>query len=279
MDYKITPKSLILSILHVAGRQPVPIKALVVCGDLFGFTSNTIRVNAARLYREGTIESDERGLYRLGSRKNPLSRYIDGWRNGPTRIRPWDGCWTCCWQAQVPVNEQPGNQKAIQFMGFRQGLPGLWVRPNNLMLTLSEISALLMQMGLPARPELFIGAQFDANLTEQWQHFLWPMKDLLQTADHLLNKLTASRVRLPQMPLDQAVVESFRLGGEVIHFLITDPLLPKEIMADRYRRKLTQAMLNYDELGKEIWTRKFKGLCFETTPAHARLVQKTVEVI
>lgn len=97
INFQITPKSLILSIMQVADERTIPIKALIVCGDLFGFTSNTIRVTVTRLIREKTIESDERGFYRLGTRKNPVSRFIKTWRMGEKGLLHGmnDGC-ACC---------------------------------------------------------------------------------------------------------------------------------------------------------------------------------------
>jgi phenylacetic acid degradation operon negative regulatory protein len=130
MEYQITPKNLILSLLQVADSRTMPIRTLIVCGELFGFTANTIRVTTTRLIREKSIESDERGYYRLGSRKNQLSRFINTWRMGEKRMVDWNGEWVC---AVLPPNEdkhhRARSRKALEVMGFREGLAGLWVRP------------------------------------------------------------------------------------------------------------------------------------------------------
>ena len=60
MDWKITPKILIVSMLHVTNNRAIPIRVLIAMGNLFGFTSNTVRVTTARLVRDGRIESDSK---------------------------------------------------------------------------------------------------------------------------------------------------------------------------------------------------------------------------
>ena len=49
-------------------------------------------------------------------------------------------------------------------------------------------------------------------------------------------------------------MESFRLGGEGIHVLAKDPLLPQELIDTALRANLWQTMIDYDRLGREIWS-------------------------
>ncbi|MDZ7826195.1 MAG: hypothetical protein U5R48_09525 [Gammaproteobacteria bacterium] len=57
----------------------------------------------------------------------------------------------------------------------------------------------------------------------------------------------------PSVSRDDARLESFRLGGEVIHALAKDPLLPEELVETGVRAELWRAMLDYDARGKAIW--------------------------
>ena len=43
------------------------------------------------------------------------------------------------------------------------------------------------------------------------------------------------------------------LGGQAIRLLAFDPLLPEEFCSGDERRKLTEAMLDYDEYGRRMW--------------------------
>ncbi len=272
MHYKITPKSLILSILQIAGTRAMPVKELVSCGEIFGFTSNTIRVSTTRLIREESVESDERGLYRLSRNKTPISNFVDSWRTGEERLISWDGCWICCLLPKTRAAKQTKSQRALSFIGFREGLPGLWVRPNNLKLGMGGILKILRQMKIQPNAELFIARQFDNKLTEQWSRFLWPIPELIQAYEKNLEKLESSTRNIKTMPFENALVESYLVGSETVHTLVTDPLLPEEMMQSKYRRALIHAMLSYDEIGKTIWAGKFEGLKLDRSPSHLRLV-------
>lgn len=271
---KTTPKSFILSILHVSNEDAIPIKALVHGGKIFGFSSNSIRVNTTRLIREGIIESDERGLYRLCDSNNPIRKFINSWRLGESRTKPWDGSWIACLLPKVPVGQLKKSKNVLRLLGFRDGLTGFWIRPQNMTFKLSEIREFMRKMESHSEAEVFIAGQFDKKLCEKWKQYLWPIDDLAQSHKKIIKKLKESASRLHKMPIENALVESYILGSEAIHSLNTDPLLPEEIMSSSYRILLTKTMLEYDELGKNIWLKTYKGFELDKTPSHLRLVLK-----
>ncbi len=268
MDHRITPKNLVLSLLQVSDDKPVPIKALILCGELFGFSGNTIRVNVTRLIREKTVESDDRGSYRLSRTKNPVSRFINTWRLGESRRISWDGSWSC---AAVPAKLDRAGQlktsKALEILGFRHGLPGLWVRPANLAFNRDDIACILKSMGMHPQTELFTGRDFSHNLTGRWKNLLWDVDGLNRNHAAILGKLEESHERITRMPLENAMVESYIVGGEAIHALLTDPLLPDEIQQPVCREALTRSMTAYDGTGKDIWLKKIDGLNLDYTPS------------
>jgi hypothetical protein len=61
---------------------------------------------------------------------------------------------------------------------------------------------------------------------------------------------------LDKLPVEDAMKESFVLGGKAIQVLSKDPLLPDELMDSTDRTKLWQAMLQYDQVGREIWSNR-----------------------
>lgn len=274
MPLKITPKSLIISILQVSGNEPLPIKALIVMGELFGFNSNSIRVTTARLLREGRIESDERGLYRLKDINNPIIRLVNNWRTGEVGVTAWDKSWTCCLMPKVTSGEQKSSAKALALLGFKEGIANLWARPHNLTLEMGAMKKLLYALGIHPSATLFVARDFNPRLTEQWQRYLWPVDELIRSCVAIQKKLEESSARLASMPAPQAVVESYLMGTEAVHWLTSDPCLPAEMMSGEYRTSLTRAMLEYDELGKMIWTKEFGDYRFGSTPAHLRVVTR-----
>jgi phenylacetic acid degradation operon negative regulatory protein len=271
MDWKITPKILIISMLHVTNNRAIPIRVLIAMGHLFGFTSNTVRVTTARLVRDGRIESDERGLYSLKDGDTPISRFVDNWRSEESRVKDWDGLWICCLVPRAAVVQQRKNTKALNLLGFREGLPQLWVRPNNITMGLKEIGELLIHQGMDRDAEVFLGDSFPPGHVERWKRDLWPGEEIIRISVAARKQLERSMKRLQSLPMKKALVESFLVGTKGIHWLLKDPLLPEEMIPSRYRIKLTRTMLAYDELGKSIWKREFEGLRLKHSPSHAGL--------
>ncbi len=274
MEQIITPKSLILSMLQASPNQAMPVKTLVSIGKLFGFTGNTIRVRTTRLLHEGTIESDERGLYRLSQKGVLMSRYIDRWKEGERRLKKWDGSWLCCMVPKEKGKRLLITTRAFGFFGFREGLPGLWVRPDNLSLGFDELTVLLFKIGRIEKGEMFVASRFSVKLTEQWQRFLWPIEKILRNQQLLMLKMEKSTARLGKMLLEDALLESYLLGSEAIQMLVLDPLLPDEMMDVGIRAKLTRMMLDYDKIGKKIWSTQFDQIHIDQSPAHLQLIAK-----
>ncbi len=276
MDRKFTPKSLILSMLQASNGNAMPVKTLVSIGEIFGFTGNTIRVTTTRLIRERTIESDERGLYRLSNKSTLVSRFIERWKEGEGRLKNWDGCWLCYLTPKSLAKRQAEAKTAFGFSGFKEGLPNLWVRPDNLSVSIEDIEYLLSQIGRLEEGEMFIVKQFSKKLIKRWQNDLWPVGKLLGNQKTFLEEMETSANRIEKMPLENALVESFLIGSEAIRLLVTDPLLPEEFMDNTYRIALTRAMLVYDEIGKRIWSKRFEEIRMDQSPAHLQLVAKAV---
>ena len=272
MEKKITPKSLVLGLLQASGNKAIPIKGLVLAGEIFGFTGNTIRVTMTRLVREGTIESNERGLYCLSDKNTLFSRFIESWRDGEGRLKDWDGGWVCCMMLKRTAKRKPETQRALDFSGFKEGLPGLWVRPDNLTVGIRRMEALLVHFGKLENKEMFVARDFSDKQTEKWMNYLWPVDDILERQQAFLLKMEKSAERIEKIPLEQALIESCLMGREAIHLLITDPLLPEEIMDKTHRVALTKAMSEYDELGKKVWSKGIQEIQIDQSPALLHLV-------
>ena len=272
MDLKITPKSLILSLLQVSGKRSMPVKTLVCAGHIFGFTENTIRVATTRLIREGTIESDERGQYRLSSRGTLFSRYIESWRAGEKRLVKWDGGWLCCWIPKTTARRRAEIRSAFGFVGFGEGLPNLWVRPDNLTLDRKELEKLICRIGKLEDGQMFVARAFSENLIASWRNNLWPVEAMCKKQKAHLAEMKKSTDRIEKMPLENALVESFLVGSEAVRLLITDPMLPQEMADTGCRAALHEAMLRYDETGKRIWSKRFEEIRIDRAPTQCHMV-------
>jgi phenylacetic acid degradation operon negative regulatory protein len=245
------PGSVILDLLRSARTRSYRAGALIDAGALFGFSDNTMRVNLSRLMARGIIESPSRGVYRLSSRTDALNDFVERWRLGESRVRPWA---TDTWLFAHALEPTPETCWALDALGFRRIGGELHARPDNLAMAAHELRGLARGIGLAADVLLINGTPQDADTAGRWSG-LWDPHALNRTYADCLNRLQASAQRLPRLPQDQARLECFSLGGEMIHRLAKDPLLPTELADCEVRAALWQAMLDYDRQGKEIWAR------------------------
>jgi phenylacetic acid degradation operon negative regulatory protein len=243
----------VLNLVRVAPRQTLPVSRLLSVAELFGFSANALRVAVARLVADGLLESDERGSYRLGPEAASVQAHVEDWRRGEARVRPWKGEWLAVALApKAARGERRASLRALGRLGLREGLPGLWLRPDNLSQSLAESVERLHALGLEPGAGPFIARDFGPS-TAQRLPALWPLRSLQQGYERAARDLTRSLHQLPAMPREQALVQSYLLGGEAIRVLATDPLLPEAIMPVAARRELTALMLRYDALGHRLW--------------------------
>jgi phenylacetic acid degradation operon negative regulatory protein len=233
-------------------------------GRLFGFTENTLRVTLSRLVSRGTLTNPRRGYYQLSEGTDELNRFVDDWRQGESRTRSWSpGQWLIChWEGKPLADENPDNtvtrssssktRWALESLGFREVRRSLWARPDNLALELSLLKARLLGLSLDSHALILGPCLIDSETEDAWRN-AWQPDTLAQGYRSALKRLGQSARSLDGLSKQQAKLESFTLGGEVIHLLAKDPLLPREWLDTRDRERLWQAMLRYDQQGKEVW--------------------------
>ncbi len=254
MAQSITPRTIVLNAVRVSSRRSITIRQLLKIGELFAFNANAVRVAVTRLVAEGQLENDERGRYRLGSAAAETQAHVESWRLGEARIRPWKGDWIAVVLAQKPDRTtRRSSLRALSRLGLAEGLPGLWIRPNNLRQPLPATCERLRGLGLEEGAEVFVASDFGAALDERFRTQLWPVRTLARNYDVVERRLARSLSQLDQMPRETALVQTFLFGGEAIRVLATDPLLPEQMIATEPRAELTATMRRYDEVGRALW--------------------------
>ncbi len=265
---RVTPKTLILDLLRVAPEHTAPVRGLVAIGELFGFTDNAVRVSVTRLVTAGLLESDERGSYRLSRVADPVAQHVEGWREGEARRRSWRGGWLAAWlPARAPRRIRGASRRALDLLGFVEALPGLMARPDNLAGSTGAIRERLDGLGLEGDARVFEVGRFDDALESRLRDEAYPTAAIAKSWASMRAELTRSEKRLPRLPVENAVVESFLRGGAAIRILATDPLLPDEILPGDGRAELTAAMKRYDRRGRRLWGGFAEGLEMRTSPA------------
>lgn len=248
------PSSVILDLLRTYPPQKgTGVKTIMATGAMFGFNENLMRVNLSRLVSKGVVENFRRGHYRLTNHTDPLNDFVESWRLGEARIRDWDGhSWLLLHHDIAPSDKRDW---ALDAMGFRPISESLWLRPDNLALVQGELEQRLIVLGVENTCLLAGGC----NVARRWQeafeaHFDFPA--MAARYAHHLESLKVSLARLESMPIEKALKESFLLGGEVVHLLAKDPLLPAEYIDTTTRESLWRTMLDYDTKGREIWGKR-----------------------
>jgi phenylacetic acid degradation operon negative regulatory protein len=265
----------VLDLARVAGPRAVPIRGLVAIGELFGISGNALRVAVARLLAAGLLESDERGSYRLGAVADPVSRHVEGWRLGDRRRRSWDGGWIAVALGRADRGERAASLRALERAGLREGLAGLWVRPDNLAEPLERSRERLGGLGLERGACCFVASALPGETDARWRE-LWPRAELLAEYRDGRARLERSSSRLERLPVERAAVEAFLLGGAAIRVLALDPLLPDELLDPAPRRELWEAMLRYDTAGRRVWARLLDGVRLGAAPADSSDVRRGV---
>jgi hypothetical protein len=97
---------------------------------------------------------------------------------------------------------------------------------------------------------------------------LWPVKAIEDSYKIHIDILQRSIKSLGKKTSNELLRETFFLGGEGIHLLSLDPLLPAEIINVALRQQLTQLVIDYDAVGKPFWIERFKNSIFNLSPTH-----------
>ncbi len=253
-----TAQSLILDLLSTLRRGTMPVRALIEAGALLGIEENNIRVSLARLHAAGRIERDQRGRYRLGPAVAAISHSLRGWRELGTRRRAWRGDWIavhCGRLGRGPARRR--RERALDWLGLRELEPGLSLRPDNLRGGLRAARDRLEALARDGDEESALGRVFLLReldeTSEREARNLWDAKQLTEDAVRSLAALRRSEARLPGLSVEDAMVETFLVGGSVLRELVRHPLLPDEILDPQPLEALLSAMKRYDRLGRDRW--------------------------
>lgn len=268
-----TARSLVLDLLSALPEgTAVPIGALIRAAAVFGMAGNGVRVAVTRLTGAGLLQSDERGLYRLGTGAEAVGREVRAWRTLEEQIVSWEGGWIGIHTAALPRSdrrERRRRTRALELRGFRSLQPGLEIRPDNLVGGVAAERLRLGDLGLDPRAPVFALDELDDDHEARCLE-LWDANALVSAHRKCREQLERSTKRLPSLSQEKAMAESFSLGGAAIRQLVLDPQLPNAIVPHRERCALLKALRRYDRLGRRYW-KGWTGLdsiTLEGSPAH-----------
>lgn len=254
-DYAPTPRRLLLRLLTVAEGRTLDAAAAVRACALFGITANSARVTLTRLLSAGLVEMVERGTYRLGRSGQALGRDVLTWRDAEVRVCEWTGGWVAAATSGLPRTPRSllqTRERALALVGMRQLEKDLFVRPDNLVGGVAQVRERLHALGLEETAPVFLATHFDPSVEGKAVR-LWDGHDLEKQYHKAQKELDASMARIASLPIEDAARESYLIGDAVLRVLVFDPLLPEPLVSTTTRRRLSETMRRYEEVGQQVW--------------------------
>ena len=250
----VTAKNLLLDLLRTSESYAWPVKKLIEVAGMFDISENAVRVNLSRLLSRGLIETDSRGFYLMTRHHDPVRNWIDDWTRGEQRVTEWNGQWLCITPPpSIRKKDWQALHKAVSRLGFRPAENRMWVRPDNLARSIDSVNKLIEAMSGLSDLVFTKVVQLYLNRQELKLQTLWDRPALEAEYSRCAQRLNTSMQRLKNADNAMALSESFILGGEAIHLLALDPLLPEAMIDKKLRANLTDTMLAYDAYFHEVW--------------------------
>ena len=274
---KVDPKHLILDLLLAVGDKPLTVRHAILACSLFNISENSLRVTLARLSAAGLIDVAGRGAYRLGPAAIDLAGDVSTWRTIDARLRAWAGGYLVVHSAALGRSDRVllrRRERALGMLGFREFERGLYIRPDNFSDDIEQVRQRLYKLGLDRDAAVFRADGFDPAREAAIRH-LWDGNALTQTYRRLRGQLDDWLAGADRLTLDVAARESFILGGQAIHALIFDPLLPQPFVDAGERDAFVQAIRRFDDSGRTIWNRFFASVDESAPPL--LLIQQPVQ--
>jgi phenylacetic acid degradation operon negative regulatory protein len=206
----MTARSVVLSVL--LGVHP----AWATAGELIGLTAEfdisepTVRVALTRMVSAGDLVRSQDG-YRLSDRLMARQRRQDNAIN--PRLLEWDGTWTTLVITSVGTDARTraALRSSLQDNRFGELREGVWLRPDNLdsQLPADMLDKVRMLRSRDDDPDDLVAR-------------LWDLPGWSREARRLLDEM-ASAADVPAR---------FVTAAAMVRHLLTDPVLPDELMPD-----------------------------------------------
>lgn len=229
---RMTARSVVLSVL--LGAHP----AWATAGELIRLTADfdikepTVRVALTRMVSAGDLVRSQDG-YRLSDRLLGRQRRQDDAIN--PRLRTWDGAWKTLVITSVGTDARSRAtlRNALQDNRFGELREGVWLRPDNLD---TALPAEVLQRGR----ELHTRDDDPAELAAR----LWDLLGWARIGRELLDEMNSAA----------DIPERFVIAAAMVRHLLTDPVLPRELLPNNWPGAELRAA--YNEFAAKLISRR-----------------------
>ncbi|KUH67942.1 PaaX domain-containing protein, C- domain protein [Mycolicibacterium novocastrense] len=229
---RMTARSVVLSVLLGAHPAWATASELIKLTADFGLRESTVRVALTRMVGAGDLVRSEDG-YRLSDRLLARQRRQDEAIN--PRLRPWRGDWTTVVITSVGSDprSRAGLRNTLQNNRFAELREGVWLRPDNLDAALPPevLQRVRVLASRDAEPASLVS-------------LLWDLSAWAREGRLLLDEIGSA----PDVP------DRFVAAAAIVRHLLTDPVLPEELLPDDWPgTALRQA---YNDFAAELSARR-----------------------
>lgn len=209
---RMTARSVVLSVLLGAHPAWATASELIKLTADFDIKEPTVRVALTRMVSAGDLVRSEDG-YRLSDRLLGRQRRQDDAIN--PRLRKWDGAWKTLVITSVGIDARTraALRTTLQNNRFGELREGVWLRPDNLD---AVLPAEVAQRGR----ELHTRDDDPADLAAR----LWDLPGWVRVGHELLDEMNSAAT----------VPEQFVAAAAMVRHLLTDPVLPQELLPDNW---------------------------------------------
>lgn len=219
----LTARSVLLSVLLGTDPPRLPVGLLVRTTELFGIAEGTTRTALSRMVAAGEVATTD-GWYEIASPRL-LQRQSRQARSRRGTTSSWSGEWaqtTVVTDRRRPAAERAALRVELTEGRFAELREGVWLRPDNL------------DHAPPAHGGdlVWFRSRPTGDATELARR-LWDLDGWAARADRLRRRI--ADLATPLEAGDRtALADGFVLSAEVLRHLQADPLLPDELLPDRW---------------------------------------------
>lgn len=238
---RMTARSVVLSVLLGAHPAWASASDLVRLTADFDIREPTLRVALTRMVSAGDLVRSADG-YRLSDRLLARQRRQDDALD--PQLRPWDGRWTMVVVTSVGdgARTRADTRTALSAKRFGELREGVWLRPANLDVDLTGPLAGRVRV-LDCRDEV------PGDLAVR----LWDLAGWAGTGRRLLAEMSGAT----------AVPDRFVTAAGIVRHLLTDPVLPGELLPPDWPGAALRAA--YHDFAAELVARRDETRQMETT--------------
>jgi phenylacetic acid degradation operon negative regulatory protein len=229
---RMTARSVVLSVMLGAHPAWASAADLIRLTNDFDIKEATLRVALTRMVGAGDLVRSADG-YRLSDRLLARQRRQDD--SMRPQLRPWDGNWTTVIVTSVGTDARTraALRTTLHHKRFGELREGVWMRPDNLELELdSDIRHRVRLVRAHDDDPVELAAQ------------LWDLPAWAQTGRQLLDDMAHAT----------DVPEKFVTAAGMVRHLLTDPVLPDELLPEDWPG--TRLRSAYNDFAAELLARR-----------------------